>query len=355
MKKITAAAVFAFVLGGTSAFAAECAGNSFALGTARTIAISAADYDRVGTMQYKKSLPLADKEVVLTFDDGPIPPYTNRVLETLASECVKATFFLVGQQARHFPDVVRRLAREGHTIASHSQHHPVGFRDLDVTTVSQEVDQGIAAIAAILGHRKAVAPFFRIPGLSRSNVAENYLAARGLSVWSADFAADDWRHIAAQTIVERALARLERKRKGILLLHDIQPATALALPQLLQELKSRGYRIVHVVPAGPLPPARPIASDPVVAEAPSHNIWPRVLDLNPDEKTPRSAAAAPSDLSSGKSTLGLRPGIDPSVEFTHPQRQGRAGGDGKRREPSAAESAMAEPTPPPDHVRALTY
>ena len=66
--------------------------------------------------------------------------------------------------------------------------------------------------------------------------------------WSADVVADDWRHINASEVVRRAIARLDEKGKGILLLHDIQPATALALPELLRQLKMKGYRIVHVVP-----------------------------------------------------------------------------------------------------------
>jgi peptidoglycan/xylan/chitin deacetylase (PgdA/CDA1 family) len=216
--------------------------------------VSPTDYVRIGTMQYKGSLPLADKEVVLTFDDGPIPPYTTRILQTLAAECVKATFFLVGRQARNFPHVVRRIHELGHTIATHSQNHPLGFSNLSTDRVAQEVEGGIAAAAAALGDRGAVAPFFRIPGLSRSNINESYLASRRLTVWSADFAADDWRHISAQAVMERALMRLANKGKGVLLLHDIQPATALALPRLLRELKERGYRVVHVVPGGAVKP-----------------------------------------------------------------------------------------------------
>ena len=278
----------ACLLGATAAAGAECPGNSQALGTSRIIEISTANYGRIGTMQYKRTLPLADKEVVLTFDDGPIPPYTTRILQTLASECVKATFFMVGQQARAFPEVVRRVHYLGHTIATHSQHHPMNFSQLAATRVAQEVDQGISATAAALGDRKLVAPFFRIPGLNRSPSVENQLSERGLSVWSADFAADDWRHISSQMVMERALARLERKGKGVLLLHDIQPATALALPHLLRELKARGYRIVHVVPSGAMPP-KPAAPDQIASEDSGKQGWPRLT--TPSD---RPAPALPS-------------------------------------------------------------
>jgi hypothetical protein len=114
----------------------------------------------------------------------------------------------------------------------------------------REIDGGIAAVKAALGGRDP-APFFRIPGLLRVKQVEDYLASRHLMTWSADFPADDWKHISDKEIIRRALKRLEAHGRGILLLHDIHPATALALPTLLHELKARGYHIVHVVPAGP--------------------------------------------------------------------------------------------------------
>ncbi len=261
------------------ALAAECPGNPDALGTSRVITLDPAEHARIGAMQYHESLPLEDKEVVLTFDDGPLPPYTNRVLETLAAECVKATFFMVGRQARAFPDMVRRVYNEGHTVASHSQTHPRIFTRLPMAAAENEIDQGRASVAAALGDERAAAPFFRFPGLGRSDAIEEYLAAHGLMTWSADFLADDWRHITAQQVLARALDRLERRGKGVLLLHDIQPRTALALPVLLKTLKARGYRIVHVVPAGP---DRPKTVAPPEAWAARHTpLWPRVLERDP--------------------------------------------------------------------------
>src|SRR5262250_91523 len=130
--------------------AADCPGNPDALGTSRVITVDPSEHRRIGTMQYPESLPLEDKEVVLTFDDGPIPPYTSRVLETLANECVKATFFMVGRQARAFPDMVRRVYNEGHTIASHSQSHPLIFTRLSMAAAENEIEQGRASIAAAL-------------------------------------------------------------------------------------------------------------------------------------------------------------------------------------------------------------
>jgi peptidoglycan/xylan/chitin deacetylase (PgdA/CDA1 family) len=232
--------------------AQECPGHPDALGTSRTIVVDPRDHTRVGTMHYAETLPLAEKEVVLTFDDGPRPPYTTRILDILASECVKATYFIIGRMAREYPAVVRRIYDEGHTVGTHTENHPYrGLRDIPAAEGEREIDQGIASTLAALGDPAKLAPFFRYSGFGNTDESEAYLAQRGIMVWGADFPADDWMRIGAGEIVHRAMRRLEAKGKGILLLHDIHPATALALPKLLAELKARGYRVVHVVPSGP--------------------------------------------------------------------------------------------------------
>ena len=228
--------------------AADCPGNPDALGTSRVMQIDPRQFPRIGTVNYSQSLPLEDKEVVLTFDDGPLPPYTNRVLDVLAENCVKANYFLVGRMARGYPDLARRIRAEGHTIGTHSENHLLGFDHASMDTVKSEIEQGIVSVGQALGSPRAVSPFFRIPGFLRRREVEAYLQSRHLATWSADLVADDWRHINASEVVRRAIARLDERGKGVLLLHDIQPATALALPELLRELKARGYRIVQVVP-----------------------------------------------------------------------------------------------------------
>jgi peptidoglycan/xylan/chitin deacetylase (PgdA/CDA1 family) len=281
--------VVAFCLVGCIAASATetCPGNPNALGTSRTLTISPADFARIGSMQYAQTLPLEDHEVVITFDDGPIPPFTNVVLDTLASECVKATYFLVGEMARAFPGVVRRIYNAGHTIGTHSQNHPFAFQRLSTEKAERQIETGIESVDAALGDPKALSPFFRIPGLGRTNAIESYLASKSLVTWSADVVADDWKHIGAREIVRRAMRRLEEKGRGILLLHDIHPATALALPVLLKELKERGYRVVQVVAAGERP-----ASVPELLGAPEYNKegWPRIVKANADRETPTKAA-----------------------------------------------------------------
>ena len=252
MRRITAiSCALALCVAVLPAVAGECS-NPNALGTSRTLVIDTEAHPRLGAMQYLETLPLAPREVVLTFDDGPLPPYTNRILDILASECVKATYFLVGRMAQHAPELVRRIHSEGHTVGTHSLNHPLTFDMMALATAQREIDGGVAAVGAALGDPAMLAPFFRIPGLLRARPVEGYLASRSLVTWSADFVADDWhKHITAKEVAQRALQRIEARGRGILLLHDIQPATVLALPTLLKELKARGYRIVQVVPAGP--------------------------------------------------------------------------------------------------------
>ena len=240
----------------TPAFADAC-NNPDALGTSRTIVVDPREYPRIGTMQYANTLPLRDKEVVLTFDDGPIPKYSNQILDILASECVKATFFVVGRMAKEFPDGVRKLIRQGHSVGTHSENHPLSMNRMPIEQAQQEIEEGIANTKAALGDERQLSPFFRIPGLLRASVVEDYLASRGIQTWSADFPADDWRHVSSQTVHNLALSRLKAKGKGILLLHDIQPRTVAALPGILRDLKAGGYRIVHVEAATPDKPKTP--------------------------------------------------------------------------------------------------
>jgi peptidoglycan/xylan/chitin deacetylase (PgdA/CDA1 family) len=266
----------------TPAWAQDCPGNPDALGTARVLTLEPDTLKRVGVMQYPQSLSLADKEVVLTFDDGPLPRYSNAILDILAAQCVKATYFLVGTMARAYPDVVRRIYEAGHTIGTHSEDHPSRFERLPVAKLRWEIDQGIADVGAALGDPKELAPFFRFPGLGRSDAAEQELAARSLIVFSSDTVADDWYRIKPSEIVRRAMMRLEARGKGILLLHDIHPVTVEALPELLKKLKEAGFHVVHVIPgAGD---RIEIASDSAAANQ-DDSTWPKAAALQAEDRT----------------------------------------------------------------------
>ncbi len=311
-KAIAAYVLLASLIGIATATAAECPEG--ALGVSRTIVVDPSEHPRVGSMQYGESLPLQDHEVVLTFDDGPLPPYTTRILDTLAAECVKATFFMVGRMVRGYPAIVRRVYNEGHTIANHSQNHPFTFARMTVDQAAQEVEQGHASLLSALGDEKAISPFFRIPGLLRGPAVEQYLGAHNYMTWSVDFLADDWTHIKSQEITRRALSRIEARGKGILLLHDIQPATALALPDILRELKARGFKIVHVVPAGEDRPKTVSEPEQWVARHPSGQpVWPRTLVVGAE--APEPMLAAPSPESFGIEHFGA-PSIQIALEQT---------------------------------------
>ncbi len=231
-----------------SAMAADCPGKPDALGTSRTLVVDPASHPQIGTINYSETLPLAEREVVLTFDDGPRPPYTGKVLDILAAECVQATFFVVGKMADEYPGELQKVFDAGHTIGTHSHSHPIYFDALSPERAELEIEVGIAAATMALGKRGTVAPFFRYPGLGRTMKTEDYLTRRGQMVWSADVLTDDWKRVGARGIIHRAIARLEERGKGILLLHDVNPATIVGLPGLLRALKDHGFRIVHVVP-----------------------------------------------------------------------------------------------------------
>jgi peptidoglycan/xylan/chitin deacetylase (PgdA/CDA1 family) len=284
-----------------AASAEDCPGHPDALGTSRTLVVDPLEHPRVGVMQYPQTLPLRDHEVVLTFDDGPLPRNSNQVLQILADQCVKATFFIIGQQALASPEGVRKYVAAGHSIGSHSQHHPLTFNKMTTEQAKQEIDAGIASITAALSDPAQLAPFLRIPGLLRADPAEQYAASQGLMLWSADFLADDWHHISPSRVYDLAIKRLEARGKGILLLHDIQARTVAALPRILHELKVRGYHIVHVVPATPERPATPTEPEQWLThptpEAVAALRWPKIPTFVLAEAIPLPAPAL-SDFNS---------------------------------------------------------
>jgi peptidoglycan/xylan/chitin deacetylase (PgdA/CDA1 family) len=273
------------------ALAETCPGNPDAIGTSRTITVNPASLPQIGTLQYPTTLPLEDHEVALTFDDGPLPPWSNHILDTLKANCVKATYFLVGSMAHAYPSVVRRIYNEGHTIGTHSQNHPFGFERLPLAREEQEVTMGIASVQAALGDPKALSPFFRVPGLGRTKGIDQFLASHSITVWSTDTSADDWhRGITPAMIVKLAISRLDSKNhRGVLLLHDIHPATALALPVLLKELKAHGYHIVQVVAPGERPASLPEPTTTAKAEKPA---FPAVVKTSAPADKPAAAAPA---------------------------------------------------------------
>lgn len=221
-----------------------------ALGVSRVLPVGTVGGGAVGLKTYPQTLPLAPGEVVLTFDDGPMPGRTERILAALAGQCVKATFFMIGRNAAAAPALAARVAREGHTVAYHSMTHPI-LRRLPFERARSDIENGYRAVdKAVWGvaRERPHQPFFRFPGFADSPALGKWLASLDVVAFGADLWASDWEPETPQQELKLVLGRLEKNKGGIVLLHDIQPNTVAMLPQFLQELKRRGFRIVHIVP-----------------------------------------------------------------------------------------------------------
>ncbi len=289
---------------------AACPGNPDALGTSRIVKIDPKQTPFFGRLQYKQTVPLQKGEVILTFDDGPLPPMTHRVLDTLAANCVKATFFIVGRMASAYPSVLQEVHEAGHTIGTHSQTHPLIFPKLTHPAGIGEIEQGFASVNAGLAPIGAhTVPFFRFPGLGRTKFYEAYTQEHGIAVFSVDLVADDWMHLKPDEVLKRALDRLEARGSGILLLHDIQPSTAVMLPTLLHELKTRGFKVVHMV-YGEGPDA--VAALPAAVSAPG-------MAAKPTSAKPAAAHPAAAEPGTAQATLGA-PAATPAKPVTAPVR-----------------------------------
>ena len=252
-------ALVASVIWGQAAHAATCPRKD-ALGTSRILSVDAATTPRVGLKSFPQTLPLEDHEVVLTFDDGPWPPTTPKVLAALARECVHATFFLIGKPASEHPELVRRIAAEGHTVGTHSWTHPI-LSQIKPEDAVDQIDHGISAVEMAL-HGTATTtpstPFFRFPGFASTPATLDLLQSRGIVVFGADLWASDWNPMTPAEELKLLTGRLTAAgNKGIILLHDPQKHTADMVPAFLQYLKDNHYRVVHLVPAAPGPKVSP--------------------------------------------------------------------------------------------------
>lgn len=215
-----------------------------AIGTSRTIAVDTKGGPWFGAPHGDPEF-LAPGEVVLTFDDGPAPRSTRQILAALAAQCTKATFFVVGEMAAAYPDVVRDMAAAGHTIGTHTWSH-ANVKRLSLERGKEQIESAFTAIEKAAGG--PIAPFFRYPYLSDSHAAIAYLQSRDIAQFAIDIDSLDWRTRNATSIVRRVMSGLEHRKRGIILLHDIHPSTAAAVPELLGQLKAKGYRIVHLQP-----------------------------------------------------------------------------------------------------------
>lgn len=234
-----------------AARAEPCPGNPDALGTERVMAVDAATTPRVGRKHFPTTLPLADKELVLTFDDGPWPTTTPKVLAALKAECVHATFFLLARNVDAHPQIARRALAEGHTMGHHTYSHPL-LNKMPLEKAEAEINHGIGRDEfALFGqsHNVPSTPFFRFPGFASNQALLDRLNDRGIVVFGADVWASDWLPMSPDAELQLLMARIEHAGRGIVLLHDTKAQTANMLPAFLRALKKHGFRIVHAVPA----------------------------------------------------------------------------------------------------------
>jgi peptidoglycan-N-acetylglucosamine deacetylase len=221
---------------------AQCA-NANAMGLARTVEVDTATGPGFGFEQYKMHDFLRLKEVVLTFDDGPWPNNTRAVLEALAQQCVKATFFPIGKHALYHPEILKEVAAAGHSVGGHTWSH-ANLAKGKGDNATEEIEKGFSAIKIALGANPT--PFFRFPYLQDPEAARTYLGTRGIAMFSHDLDIFDFKTRKPEDLVKTTMARLEKKGKGILLMHDFQAVTAKAMPELLRELQAKGYKVVHM-------------------------------------------------------------------------------------------------------------
>jgi peptidoglycan-N-acetylglucosamine deacetylase len=211
--------------------------NPDALGVTRVVEIDTTGGPGFGFEHFKQFDFLADREVVLTFDDGPWPANTPAVLKALAEECTRAVFFPIGKHATYHPEILKQVAAAGHSIGAHTWSHAnLNSKKMTDQLARDEIEKGFSAVKLALG--TAPSPFFRFPELQHGPAAMTYLGSRDIAIFSCDLDSYDFRAKNAEQIVTTV--------KGIILMHDFQKHTAEALPTLLRRLKAGGYKVVQM-------------------------------------------------------------------------------------------------------------
>jgi len=185
-------------------------------------------------------LRLEDKEVILSFDDGPIPGRTDRVLSTLDQFGVKGAFMMVGEMAELHPELARRVAMEGNAIGSHTYRHE-NLAALTFDLAMKEITRGEAAVTKATG---VDVNFFRFPYLADSHKLRAAIAMRDMVVMDVDIDSKDYFNTSPAAVTKRTMDRLHERGRGIILMHDIHNRTATMLPTLLSRLEAEGYKVV---------------------------------------------------------------------------------------------------------------
>jgi len=226
--------------------------NPNALGIARTVEIDTTGRPGFGFEHFKQLDFLRDKEVVLTFDDGPWPVNTPSVLKTLAEECTTGIFFTIGKHATYYPEIIKQVYAAGHTVGTHTWSHiALVNKKLNEDQRKEEIEKGFAAVKWALGG-VSPAPFFRFPALQHPPEMVTYLGERNIAMFSCDLDSFDFKASKPQVVIDTVMRKVDKLGKGIILMHDFHKHTAEALPELLKRLKAGGYKVVAMKAKAPV-------------------------------------------------------------------------------------------------------
>jgi peptidoglycan/xylan/chitin deacetylase (PgdA/CDA1 family) len=228
-----------------------CNGSPDALGVARVVQVDTTGGPGFGFEHFKQLDFLRDKEVVLTFDDGPWPGHTPAVLKALADQCTTGIFFSIGKHATYHPEILRQVAAAGHTVGGHTWSHAnLNNKKLSEAQRKDEIEKGFSAVKWAL--EAAPAPFFRFPALQHPPEMVTYLGERNIAIFSCDVDSFDFKARKAEQVVDNIFKKLDKVGKGIILMHDFQKHTAEALPEILRRLKAGGYKVVQMKAKAPV-------------------------------------------------------------------------------------------------------
>jgi peptidoglycan/xylan/chitin deacetylase (PgdA/CDA1 family) len=251
MKNSPAPAAAAAPAAATPAPAKQPCANPDALGIGRVVEIDTTGGPGFGFEHFKQLDFLRDKEIVLTFDDGPWPLNTPSVLKTLADECTTGIFFPIGKHSTYYPEILKQVAAAGHTIGSHTwSHATLTNKKLSEDQRKEEIEKGFSAVKWALGAPPA--PFFRFPALEHPPEMVTYLGTRNIAMFSCDLDSFDFKARNPQQVIDVTMKKLDKLGKGIILMHDFHKHTAEALPALLRKLKASGYKVVQMKPKAPV-------------------------------------------------------------------------------------------------------
>jgi peptidoglycan/xylan/chitin deacetylase (PgdA/CDA1 family) len=251
MKNSPAPAAAAAPAAATPAPAKQPCANPDALGIGRVVEIDTTGGPGFGFEHFKQLDFLRDKEIVLTFDDGPWPLNTPSVLKTLADECTTGIFFPIGKHSTYYPEILKQVAAAGHTIGSHTwSHATLTNKKLTEDQRKEEIEKGFSAVKWALGAPPA--PFFRFPALEHPPEMVTYLGTRNIAMFSCDLDSFDFKARNPQQVIDVTMKKLDKLGKGIILMHDFHKHTAEALPALLRKLKASGYKVVQMKPKAPV-------------------------------------------------------------------------------------------------------